>query len=422
MLRSTNRRIFLFSGTVIVLLVAILSWFLFRLKPTEHTPVTGKEPLQTSKALESLGYLTWAPLDDRDKGKSGVTVHDPDRAYPGINLFFSENMAGAYLLNMSGDIIHRLTDRRKEQSPWKLIKPYLDNYFLVLTKEQTLMVVDWDSRIKGIRKGTFHHDLAAADNGDIYTLTNQKGLFPAYGSSEPIVDNQLLIMAGNGSIKKELSFASLIAENSSLLDAARNQDRKFYCYGRDAWDVFHGNTLEIIDREIILQDGVRSGKGDVLFCMRHLDAIGVLSMARGKIIWSWGPGELEHPHHPSMLTNGNILIFDNGVRRRHSRVIELDPSKGEIVWEYHADPPQSFFSPTRGSAQRLPNGNTLITESDRGRVFEVTGEGETVWEFFSPEIHQQRQQRATLYRMTRIVEPGKQSRLAILLREQGPTS
>ena len=35
-------------------------------------------------------------------------------------------------------------------------------------------------------------------------------------------------------------------------------------------------------------------------------------------------------------------------------------------------------------AQRLPNRNTLITETDTGRAFEVTPEGEIVWQFLNP--------------------------------------
>jgi hypothetical protein len=37
-----------------------------------------------------------------------------------------------------------------------------------------------------------------------------------------------------------------------------------------------------------------------------------------------------------------------------------------------------------GSAQRLPNGNTLITEASFGRFFEVTKEGEIVWDYVNP--------------------------------------
>ena len=43
-----------------------------------------------------------------------------------------------------------------------------------------------------------------------------------------------------------------------------------------------------------------------------------------------------------------------------------------------------FYSHFKGAAQRLPNGNTLITESTRGRAVEVTPAGEIVWEFYNP--------------------------------------
>ncbi len=104
------------------------------------------------------------------------------------------------------------------------------------------------------------------------------------------------------------------------------------------------------------------------------------------VVWSWGPGTIELPHMPTMLANGNILVFDNGKRRGASRVLEIDPPSGEIRWSYEGKPPKSFFSPWRGSNQRLPNGNTLICESERGRAFEVTSDGTVVWEFWNPEM------------------------------------
>lgn len=64
----------------------------------------------------------------------------------------------------------------------------------------------------------------------------------------------------------------------------------------------------------------------------------------------------------------------------------------EIEWQYTAAeagfsvPTDSykFYSPYISSAQRLPNGNTLITEGSNGRLFEVTPEHELVWEYISP--------------------------------------
>ena len=43
-----------------------------------------------------------------------------------------------------------------------------------------------------------------------------------------------------------------------------------------------------------------------------------------------------------------------------------------------------FYSRYKSAAQRLPNGNTLITESHCGRIFEVTPECEPVGEYISP--------------------------------------
>jgi hypothetical protein len=84
-----------------------------------------------------------------------------------------------------------------------------------------------------------------------------------------------------------------------------------------------------------------------------------------------------------------VLLFDNGSHRRgqgvpYSRVIEIDPATNQIVWEYRGEPPFSFYSPVISSAERLPNGNTLICEGSAGRLFEVTPDKEIVWEYINP--------------------------------------
>ena len=95
-----------------------------------------------------------------------------------------------------------------------------------------------------------------------------------------------------------------------------------------------------------------------------------------------------------------------------SRVIELNPVTERIEWEYKADPPTSFYSVDRGSAQRLPNGNTLISQSNKGRVFEVTRDGQVVWEYFGP-LNKEKNLRACIYRMTRITDLYKYPRLEL---------
>lgn len=90
-----------------------------------------------------------------------------------------------------------------------------------------------------------------------------------------------------------------------------------------------------------------------------------------------------------MLENGNILVYDNGTHRPYtmqnlSRVLEINPESGEIVWEYKDHTALHFHSSFISGAQRLPNGNTLICEGCFGRFFEVTPEKEIVWEYVSP--------------------------------------
>ena len=103
----------------------------------------------------------------------------------------------------------------------------------------------------------------------------------------------------------------------------------------------------------------------------------------------------------------DMLVFDNGFYRRYSRVLEIDPPTGRIVWSYEGKPRSEFFTEFRGSNQRLANGNTLICEAGRGHVFEVTRDGQIVWEFWNPVMEDGKRRR--IYRFVRyppeMVEP-----------------
>ena len=120
-------------------------------------------------------------------------------------------------------------------------------------------------------------------------------------------------------------------------------------------------------------------------------------------------GQIIGQHHPHIIPEGlpgagNLLVFDNGgqagygapnasaptgtnsVRRISSRVLELNPVTFEVVWEYSIPGQEQimFFSQYVSSAQRLPNGNTLITEGADGRIFELALNEDIVWEYVSP--------------------------------------
>jgi outer membrane protein assembly factor BamB len=107
-------------------------------------------------------------------------------------------------------------------------------------------------------------------------------------------------------------------------------------------------------------------------------------------------------HQPTPLADGRLLLFDNRGRSGQSRVVEIDPSNGALLWEYAGPPSRPLRSPEGGSVQRLGGGNTLITESEQGRALEVTHEGVVVWEFVSPHRAGPRQELvATLFEVIR---------------------
>jgi hypothetical protein len=121
----------------------------------------------------------------------------------------------------------------------------------------------------------------------------------------------------------------------------------------------------------------------VLVSMRELGTIGLLDLDKEVFTWA-ARGPWIGQHDPDLLPNGNMLLFDNVGDfgdRGDSRVIEFDPKTFEIVWSYAGSADRPFHSILRSDQERLANGNTLITESDGGRLLEVTPGGEIVWEY-----------------------------------------
>ncbi|MCY0937151.1 aryl-sulfate sulfotransferase [Streptomyces sp. H34-S4] len=161
--------------------------------------------------------------------------------------------------------------------------------------------------------------------------------------------------------------------------AAEHLDRAEYAlhpdYAREHWP--------LINSVVPLADG------NVLASLRSVSAVVVISRETGEILWRTEPGAVSQQHAPTELADGRVLVFDNGVFRPgsdvpYSRVIEIERSSGKIVWEYHDPAREAFFAPFMGSAQRLAGGNTLVTDSPSGRLFEVTPEGYLCWEYVVP--------------------------------------
>ena len=163
-------------------------------------------------------------------------------------------------------------------------------------------------------------------------------------------------------------------------------------------DWTHVNTVNTLPPNRWFDAGdTRFRPGNVMISPRGLDTVYLIDRQTDEVVWAYAGdyfGGLSGQHEPYMIEpgvpgEGNVLIFDNGAspwrdlgHAGASYVLEINPVTKDVVWVY--DKWLQFHSTYTSSAQRLPNGNTMICESAATRIFEVTPAGETVWEHIAP--------------------------------------
>ena len=184
---------------------------------------------------------------------------------------------------------------------------------------------------------------------------------------------------------------------------------------RGTFDWLHVNSATYVGPNRWFDQGdTRFAPNNVIISSREASLLAIVGRD-GSIVWRLGPDfsaskelrairQIIGQHHAHLIPKGlpgagNLMVFDNGGAsgygfanpiapdgrgafvRPTSRVLEINPVTLELVWSY-TNP--RFFSTNISGAQRLPNGNTLITAGAGGRMFEVTKEGAIVWEYMYP--------------------------------------
>jgi Arylsulfotransferase (ASST) len=316
----------------------------------------------------------------------GVTIHDRERVYGGYTLFAPLYGKDVWLIDMDGRIVHRWPMEHIPGNYGKL----LDNGNLLFAGKVIpsplpdfggnggqIAEFDWDGNKVWEYLDPYHsHCFAPLDNGNVLIAQWREvpdGIARSVKGGQPGTERQGVMW---GEAIQEIDRDGRVVWEwltFEHLDPAR--DILCPLCPRDRWTNI--NALHILP------------DGNILASLRCIDTIAIIDRATGDITWRWGPGEIAHQHNPTLLDNGNILLFDNGAHRAYttidySRVIEVNPKTGEVEWEYKENPVVDLNSFICSGAQRLPNGNTLICECTKGRIFEVTRAGETVWEYQVP--------------------------------------
>ena len=312
-----------------------------------------------------------------------------------------------------------------------------------------LELYDWDGNILWnytYSSPTFtqHHDIYPLPNGNILILSLelmteaesiQAGRDPDLLEDGRIYNEQILELEPVGTNQANIVWEwnikdHLIQDHDSTKDnfgvIANNPQRLNFNYTNTAgspenW--LHCNSMqynETLD-QIILSSRVLSEIYIIDHSTTTAQAAGTTGGIYGKggdLLFRWGNKEAynkgdaddrtlfgqHYPHWiPDGLTDaGKIIIYNNGSSTRpYSSIDIIDPevsTPGNYIYDsvngygptnaeysYTAPVNTDFFSSILSSAQRLPNGNTLICDGDSGYFFEIDSDENIVWEYINPD-------------------------------------
>ncbi|MDD1622631.1 MAG: arylsulfotransferase family protein [Methylococcaceae bacterium] len=398
-------------------------------------------PLQQGILIALGALLSASAVAGPSIYPTGTTRYDPAKAYNSFVLFSGGDNV-AHLIDLNGNSVHGWKDAAAHGT---LIDPALTggklgHVFVTLETTEgkgtdlvpgqvnrkitkTIGELDWDGKTVwsfGDKApggaSQQHHDWARLPNGNTVVLANL--VHPVKGFKQPqVLDDVIYEVNPAGEVVWKWVASEHLDEfgfTKAELKLVRNAEIA---------DYLHVNNLKVVGPNRWFAAGdKRFAPENLLFDSRNANFIAIIERKTGKIVWRLGPhypaasieeqlarkvprpvDQISAQHDANIIPEGrpgagNLLVFDNqGVagyppasvpRTGGSRVLEIDPVKNEIVWQYTGEssggPAWSFRSTHISAARRLPNGNTFIDEGQSGRLFQVTPDGEIVWEYINP--------------------------------------
>jgi outer membrane protein assembly factor BamB len=343
----------------------------------------------------------WQPARTDAKG---VTIYDPKRADNGLTLYSAGDGAKVRLISMTGELVHEWNlpysavwdETAAVRHPQPDSQIYVEKAMLLPNGDLVAIYVavgdspwgygmvemDKDSHVVWKYLQQTHHDFDIGADGRIYALTHEirDDVVPGQQHlAPPRIDDYAVVLSPEG---KELKKVWLLGALAKSPYATFLSTVPWYI-AKGKGDYLHTNSIDVIGSDMARRLPVPLEHG-VLLSFREIGTLALLDLDRERIVWALR-GPWLRQHDAEALPDGHMMVFDNEGRGGDvSRVLEFDPTTLQITWRYAGDPKHAFFSRVRSSEQRLPNGNTLITESDGGRLLEVTPGGEIVWEYLNP--------------------------------------
>lgn len=338
-------------------------------------------------------------------GKSPVI--DQTKISQGFTLFTNLNITDmpfdhgtVYLVDLYGRIVHSWKTNNKTQ--YAMLKPdgnllttqakITDKNFPQAARITSIQELSTDSNvIWEYENGSMHHDFDVLPNGNLAVLVWEK------------VPQEIAQAIKGGKSGTEFNKETIFSDRVLEIDQDKNvvwswntvdhldltEDEIPPFFPREQWT--HANSLMYVQSDPFFQ------KEAYLVSMRYLNSVFLINKETGEIIWKSPKGLLGHQHDATMLKNGNVLVFNNAFYsfvsptnsyNYGSEVLEINPKTNEVVWQFSGgNNPLDKSRLTEvilSGAQRLSNGNTLITLGTSGRIMEVTPDKKIVWDMINP--------------------------------------
>lgn len=358
--------------------------------------------------LRSLGYLDTTGLPRQEAG-GGARILDSKRASPGYTLVVYAGTCTAQLLSLGGELIRSWKDEGchrwehaelLEEGDLVVVGARLDEDKVAdpIQSGRYVQRLAWDGNVVWRREINAHHDVSVTPDGKLLTLVLNRRRIPAIDPDNDVADDVLTMLSADGKIVESVSLYDVLSSSKVPFTFQRagggGQGEHMVI------DLLHSNSLRWAGVPALEGVSPIYGRNAVVVTSRHQDAVMIIDWPSRQLLWHWGRGVLSGPHEATVLDNGNILVFDNGLSREWSRVLEFNPLAPTKLVQF-APGGSGFFSRVMGSCQRLQNGNTLVVNSEAAAAFELTPQGLPAWTFegtqATPDGH-----RVKIIRMRRI--------------------
>lgn len=307
--------------------------------------------------------------------RSGVIVHDAARTFEGLNLYLSAHAPEAVLMDMAGAVLHRWSCEfdAVEETPadpawhWQRAHLFANGDLLALHDGAGLVKLDRASNVLWTYRGPCRHDFCLAPDGRIYVLAAESKVLPWVHETNPVVEDFVVVLDANGAELRKVS----------LLE----------CFERSVY----ASVLERIGRwgELLFANAIEPlhgggfGGGDVLVSAWMLDTTVAIDLDAGEVVWALS-GLWSKQRDVAVLKDNHLLVAETRPQEGLYRLLEIDPRTQRVAWTRDLATPGIALGHESVQCQRVPNGNTLLVESDNGRALELTPGGHAVWEFRNP--------------------------------------